>query len=144
MRGWLLGFHLIGVILWMGGLMTFSRILGYHTKEAPSARPRLSFIEGRLNALVTIPGMVLTIAFGLWLISFYGAHWFSVARWMHYKLVLVSAVLFIHIFLTIKQRQIQRQSPSDKLNRALYAALHGTIGLLMIGIVLLATLQPMK
>ena len=63
-RGWLVGFHLIGVVLWMGGLMTFSRILGYHSKELPSARPRFTFIEGRLNWLVSVPGAVLTIVFG--------------------------------------------------------------------------------
>lgn len=144
MRSWLLGFHLIGVVLWMGGLLTFSRILGYHSKEAPSVRPRFSFLEGRLNGLVALPGAVLTILFGVLMTVDYGKAWFRVAIWLHYKLTLVIVVAIIHLFLTIKQRQVARQSPEVPLNRALYASLHGIIGLLVIAIILLATHQPMS
>jgi uncharacterized integral membrane protein (TIGR00701 family) len=144
MRSWLLGFHLIGVVLWMGGLLTFSRILGYHSKEAPSVRPRFSFLEGRLNGLVAIPGAVLTILFGVLMTVDYGKAWFRVAIWLHYKLTLVIVVAIIHVVLTIKQRQIARQNPEVPLNRALYASLHGIIGLLVIIIILLATHQPMS
>jgi protoporphyrinogen IX oxidase len=143
-RGWLVGFHLIGVVLWMGGLMAFSRILGYHSKELPSARPRFTFIEGRLNWLVAVPGAVMTIVFGLWLLWQHGAAWFRVAAWMHYKLTLVLAVVAIHVVLTVKHAQIRRAPPSAKMSRGLYAALHGTVGLLLIAIVLLATNQPMS
>jgi putative membrane protein len=143
-RGWLVGLHLIGVVLWMGGLMSFSRILGYHSKELPSARPRLTFIEGRLNWLVSVPGAVLTIVFGVWLAWQHGAQWFRVAAWLHYKLVLVVGVVIIHVVLTVKHAQIRRAHPSAPMSRGLYAALHGTIGLLLIAIVLLATNQPMS
>ncbi len=143
-RGWLLGFHLIGVVLWMGGLLSFSRILGYHSKELPSARPRFTFIEGRLNWLVAVPGAVLTIVFGLWLAYQHGMAWFRVAAWMHYKLALVFFVLVIHVVLTVKHHQIRRAHPAAPMSRGLYAALHGTVGLLLIAIVLLATNQPMS
>lgn len=144
MRGWLLGFHLIGVVLWMGGLMAFSRILGYHSKELPSARPRFSFIEGRLNNLVALPGALLTIVFGLWMVHGYGMAWFRVALWLHIKLALVVAVVAIHLVLTVKQRQVARNAPETPMSRGLYAALHGLVGLLLIAIVLLATHQPMS
>jgi protoporphyrinogen IX oxidase len=142
-RSWLVGFHLIGIVLWMGGLLSFSRILGYHAKELPSARPRFTFIEGRLNWLVAVPGAVLTIVFGLWLTNDYGMAWFRVASWMHWKLALVAGVAVIHVILTVKHRQIRRGHPAQPMSRALYAALHGTVGLLLIIIVLLATNQPM-
>ncbi len=143
-RGWLVGFHLIGVVLWMGGLLAFSRILGYHSKELPSARPRFTFVEGRLNGLVAVPGAVLTIAFGLWLLVDHGSAWFRVATWMHWKLALVAAVVVVHALLTVKHRQIRRAHPAAPMSRGLYAALHGTVGLLLIAIVLLATNQPMS
>ena len=101
-RGWILGFHLIGVVLWMGGLLTFSRILGYHSKELPSARPRFTFIEGRINWLVAVPGAVLTIVFGMWLVRQHGEAWFRVALWLHIKLALVVGVVVIHVLLTVK------------------------------------------
>lgn len=143
-RGWLIGFHLIGVVLWMGGLLAFSRILGYHTKELPSARPRFTFVEGRLNWLVAIPGAIVTVVFGVWIAVEHGLAWFRVASWMHWKLALVLAVAVIHLVLTVKHHQVRRAPPAAPMNRALYAALHGTVGLLLIAIVLLATNQPMS
>lgn len=127
----------------MGGLLTFSRILGYHGREAPSVRPRFSWLEGRLNLLVAVPGAVITIVFGVWLIIIYGRAWFHVARWLHWKLTLVLVVVALHAVLTVMQRRIARQAPEEKVNRALFSALHGTVGLLLIAIVLLATHQPM-
>jgi putative membrane protein len=143
-RGWLVGFHLIGVVLWMGGLMSFSRILGYHSKELPSARPRFTVIEGRLNWLVAVPGALLTLVFGVWLAWEHGMAWFRVASWLHYKLTLVLAVVVVHTLLTVKHHQIRRAHPAAPMSRGLYAALHGIVGLLLIAIVLLATNQPMS
>jgi putative membrane protein len=142
-RAWLLTFHLVGVVLWMGGLLTFSRVLGYHAREAPSVRPRYSWLEGRLNYLVTIPGAAVTIGFGLALVSVYGRAWFAVATWLHYKLALVGAVLVLHAILTVDQRRIARRPPEAPMRRARYAALHGTLGLLLVAILALATHQPM-
>ena len=139
-----MGLHLIGVVLWMGGLLAFSRILGYQSKELPSVRPRLTFIEGRLNWLVAMPGALLTIVFGVWLAVQHGEVWFRVALWMHYKLALVVVVAVIHVVLTVKIAQIRRAAPTAPMSRGLYAALHGTVGLLLIAIVLLATNQPMS
>ncbi len=144
MRPWVLAFHLLGVVLWMGGVLTFSRVLGYHTREAPSVRPRYTYLEGRLNYLVTIPGAVITLGCGLWLMSIYGMQWFRVALWMHWKLGLVGAVAVIHLFLTLKQREIGRLPPEAPLKRALFAAMHGTLGLLLIAILILACVQPMS
>jgi uncharacterized membrane protein len=107
-------------------------------------RPRFTFVEGRLNWLVSVPGAVLTIIFGLWLAWDHGMAWFRVAAWMHWKLTLVLAVAVIHVILTVKHAQIRRAAPTAPMNRALYAALHGTVGLLVIAIVLLATTQPMS
>jgi putative membrane protein len=143
-RGWLIGLHLVGVVLWMGGLLSFSRILGYHSKELPSVRPRLTFIEGRLNWLVAVPGAVVTLVFGAWLWWEHGRAWFAVASWMHYKLAFVVALAGIHLALTLKHRQVLRAPPAAPMSRGLYAALHGTVGLLLIIIVLLATTQPMS
>src|SRR6185369_5132920 len=106
MRETLLALHLVGVVLWMGGLLSFSRILGYHAREAPSVRPRYTWLEGRMNWLVTVPGFVIAAGTGLWLVQIYGAQWFSQALWMHWKLSLVVAVVLIHAFLTLKQRRV--------------------------------------
>jgi putative membrane protein len=144
MRATLLALHLLGVVLWMGGLLTFSRILGYHTRESPSVRPRYTWLEGRLNYLVTVPGAVLTLIFGLWLTANYGGlDWLRVTLWMQWKLALVAVILVIHGVLTLKHRRIQRSPPDAPMKRAVFAALHGTLGLLLIAILFLAAHKPL-
>jgi putative membrane protein len=144
MRATLVAFHLVGVVLWMGGLLALSRMMGYHAREAPSVRPRYVWLEGRMNYLVTIPGAVITIACGIWLMQIYGRAWLAQAVWMHYKLVLVAIVAVLHTGLTINQRRVARRPPDAPMRRPLYAAIHGTLGLLLIAILLLAAHQPMK
>jgi uncharacterized membrane protein len=143
MRATLLAFHLLGVVLWMGGLLTFSRVMGYHARESPTVRPRYVWLEGRLNYLVTIPGFVITLGCGLGLMRIYGMQWFEKAVWMHWKLGLVGIVAILHVGLTVQQRRIGRRPPDAPMKRALFAAIHGTIGLLLVAILLLAAHQPM-
>jgi len=144
MRATLLALHLLGVVLWMGGLLTFSRILGYHARERPSVRPRYTWLEGRLNWLVTVPGAAITLIFGLWLTANYGGvTWLRATLWMQWKLALVAVVLVIHVVLTVKHRRILRAPPEAPLKRALFAALHGTLGLLLIAILFLAAHKPL-
>jgi putative membrane protein len=119
-------------------------MLGYHAKEDPSVRPRFTYVEGRLNWLVSVPGLVLTVACGLWLMWLWGLGWFRVATWMHIKLTLVTCVLVIHGVLTVSHRRISRQRPDEPLRRGKFAALHGMVGLLLIAIVILACLRPMS
>jgi putative membrane protein len=136
--------HLLGVVLWMGGLLNLSRILGYHAVEHPSVRPRYSWLEGRLNYLVTIPGALLTVGTGAAQAILDGAAYFSAARWLHWKLLLVAAILGIHVVLTRKHRALRRGPADAPIKKALFAALHGTLGLLLIGVLALAVLKPMR
>ncbi len=143
-RTWLLTFHLLGAIVWIGSLMTVSRVLGYHAQEDPSVRPRFVWLEGRLNYLVAVPGALLTILCGLVLTVIYGSTWFRFALWLHIKLTLVLAIVILHALVIVKQRRIARQSPNDPIGRAFFAAAHGTIGLLLLAILFLAVAQPMR
>jgi protoporphyrinogen IX oxidase len=134
----LVSFHLVGVVLWMGGLLNLSRILGYHAREHPSVRPRYAWLEGRLNYLVTIPGAVLTLGTGVAQAILLGAGDFRAARWLHYKLALVATITILHVVITVKQRRIAAAAADAPINRKAFAALHGTLGLLLIGVILLA------
>lgn len=141
----LVAIHLLGVVLWMGGLLNLSRILGYHAREAPAVRPRFSWLEGRLDFLVTIPGAILTIGTGVAQAILDGADYFRAAEWLHIKLALVAAMLVIHAVLTRRHRAMARGPADAKINKALFAALHGSLGLLLIGVLFLAVLKrPMR
>ena len=120
-----------------------SRVMGYHAREHASVRPRYSWLEGRLNFMAAVPGAVLTIGTGLWLILQAGGAWFRLATWLHWKLALVLGALVIHAIVTRKQRQLVRNPPDAAVPRALFAALHGTLGLVLLAILLLVMHRPM-
>ena len=138
----LVAIHLIGVVLWMGGLLNLSRILAYHAKERPAVRPRFSFLEARLNYFVTLPGAVIVLATGLSQLSLEPTGYFAIARWLHIKLTLVFVVAAIHLVVTLRHRSLARERADQPINKALFSALHGTLGLLLIAIIVLAVIKP--
>ena len=140
----LLAIHLLGVILWTGGLLNLTRILGYHAREAPAVRPRYSWLEGRLDFLVTVPGAVITVATGVAQAWLDGSAYFAAATWLQVKLGLVAVVALLHVWVARRHRALARGPAAAPMKRGPYAAIHGTLGLIVIAILFLAVLKPMK
>ena len=138
----LIAIHLIGVVLWMGGLLNLSRILAYHAKERPAVRPRFSFLEARLNYFVTAPGALITLVTGIIQLANEPTGYFAVARWLQIKIGLVAVIATIHFVLTLRHRAIARERADAHINKALFSALHGTLGLLLIAVIVLAVVKP--
>jgi uncharacterized membrane protein len=136
-RAWLLALHLLGVILWMGGVFALGRLLADHARELPSVRPRYVWLEGRMSAWAAL-GALLTLGCGGALVGLYGLGWLRAAAWMRYKLVLVGAVAGIHVRLAVRRRRIARQAPDAPVPRTRFALLPGALGLLLFVILLLS------
>ncbi len=102
MKYWLF-FHLLSVILWTGGALTLSGMLGFHVQEDPeTVQPLLSCIEIRLFNFVVMPGMLLSLLTGWGMIS--GAaqqdmqlHWMWVKLGLAMLLFLLTMLLFKRI-----------------------------------------------
>lgn len=139
---WLLAFHVVGVVMWLGSLMALSRVLGYHTREPPSVRPRFSFVEGRLDVGGAMPGALLTLLTGLGLLAMEPMGWFRAQGWLHTKLLLVLFLALIHGGVRIRYRRMARQRADQPTSRAFFGAAHGIVGLLLIGIIILAIVRP--
>jgi putative membrane protein len=140
----LLSLHLLGVVLWTGGLLNLTRILGYHARESPSVRPRYSWLEGRLDFLVTVPGALLTVGTGVAQAWLDGAAYLQAATWLHVKLALVAVVAILHVWVSRRHRALARGPAAAPMKRAPYAAIHGTLGLIVIAILFLAVYKPMR
>ena len=108
MRAWLLTFHFVGMVMWLGGCFTLARVLGYHAVEPPSVRPTLRRIEARANYLFAWPGAILVLTTGAMLVRTYGASFLRVSLWMQAKLVLVGLLLLVHLGVSRTQRRIAR------------------------------------
>jgi uncharacterized membrane protein len=131
MQYWLF-FHILGVILWAGGALNVSRMLGFHVQEDPeTVQPRLSNIEKRIFNLVVLPGMAMAMIAGMGMLT--GAAQADMQYgWMHGKLAF-AMILFVLTMLLGKR--IQDLAAEPKLGKkGKHMALHGMIGLCVAGI----------
>lgn len=136
---WWLTFHLLGVILWTGGLLAVSRVAAYHVVEAPAVQPRFAWVEGRMYWLVTIPGTVIALITAAGLLSA-GPLPYMTLGWFRAKMGLVILLALLHGFLHLKLRAL-REHP-EKASKALFSAVHGTIGLTLIAILIMVEVRP--
>ncbi|HUS28031.1 MAG TPA: CopD family protein [Kofleriaceae bacterium] len=93
---WLLAAHLIGVFLWIGGLMTVYWILRIHTQTPPAIHEKLVLME---RALALTMDLAAALAIGCGLAMAIGNKLFSDKHygWLHIKLaVVVLGILSVH------------------------------------------------
>lgn len=140
---WIRALHVVGIVVWMGTLLTLSRLLGFHVREKNEVQPSFSAYEKRMYKFVAIPGMLLTLGAGLFRMFGGGT---DVARsymkqpWMHGKLTLVFVILILSYVLW---RFIADLANNPGLrSKGKYMAVHGTIGLCIVFTIILATVQP--
>lgn len=136
---WWLVFHVVGIVLWLGGLLFLSRMLGIHATEARDVQVRLSWMEFRLYHFVTLPGLVITLITGLGMLAL-EPMLLQGQSWLHAKLTVVAALIGVDQILRVKLLALRAQpaltSPKP------FKILHGLIGLALIASVILAIVRP--
>ncbi len=97
---WVKALHLIFMVTWFAGLFYLPRLFVYHADcaDAPG-RERFKVMEHKLFFVITTPGAVLTVLFGLWLLLDYGWASWSRSGWLHTKLLLVFILVLYHLLL---------------------------------------------
>ncbi|GMV38360.1 MAG: hypothetical protein AMXMBFR64_00760 [Myxococcales bacterium] len=127
---WLLVVHLLGVIFWMGSLLILSRMLGYHVKEELAVQTRLSAIERRLYFGALLPGLVLALGTGTWMLIDDPALLKNPG--FHMKLTLV--VVGIAAQLVMQRFMGSLRDEPRKEGGARYKIVHAVLGLVLVGV----------
>ena len=92
---WIKAFHVIFMVTWFAGLFYLPRLFIYHLEaKSPEEHARFCTMERKLYAMMTI-GMVLTWAFGIWMITLVPEY--MKMGWLHAKLLLVALMLASYI-----------------------------------------------
>ena len=139
MVAWILVFHLIGLVFWLGSLLVVTHVLAIHAEEpSTAARAALGRLEMTLFKGLAHPGAALMVITGTILIGEH-PHYLR-EHWLHAKLLLV-AVLFI-LDLRVYFRTTIFLAGRAELRRRECVALHGTISLVFFGILILVLLKP--
>ena len=93
---WIKALHIIFMVTWFAGLFYLPRLFVYHAQASdPISIGRFKIMERKLYFGIMMPGMVLTLAFGLWLWLGFGI----TGGWLHAKLVLVALLIAHHFWL---------------------------------------------
>lgn len=130
---WILGFHIIGIIVWTGGLVTLARLLGHHAAlEAPEARQALVRFEHRSYFWAILPGFLLALGTGvsMLLLKGFGHYLAPGGHWggtFHAKLTVVVLLIVFDQLVLWKMRKLHRD---DEGTRGFFMMAHGVIGLL--------------
>lgn len=96
---WIKAFHIIFMVTWFSGLFYLPRLYVYHADADDSiSKERFKVMENKLFYFIMTPGAILTIGFGLWIISYSPASYLHML-WLQLKLGLVLLLILYHLYL---------------------------------------------
>ncbi len=108
---WYKAFHLIGVVVWFAGLFYLVRLFVYHAEASQQPEPaqtilknQYEIMEKRLYHIITMPGMVVTVAMAIGLLTTEPEVLKS--GWLHIKLAFVVALLGYHFYCGYLMRKL--------------------------------------
>lgn len=136
---WVLVFHLIGLVFWLGSLLVVTHVLAVHAEEhSAEARASLGRLEVKLLKSLAHPGAALMVITGIILIAL-NPHYLQ-EHWLHAKLLLVA--LLIALDFRVYIRTAAMLAGRVEMRRSECMALHGAIAILFFGILILVLLKP--
>jgi len=139
MVAWILVFHLIGLVFWLGSLLVVTHVLAIHSEE-PSAEGRaaLGRLEIKIFKGLAHPGAALMVLTGIILIS--QNPLYLREHWLHAKLLLVAVLIVLD--LRVYYRTTAHLAGRVELRRRECMALHGAVSLVFFVILILVMLKP--
>lgn len=137
---WIKALHVIAVISWMAGMLYLPRLFVYHAsaKAGSELSETLKVMERRLLRFIINPAMIMSFAFGIWMISLNPN--LLQARFMDVKLALVLIMTGVHGLLAKYRKDFS--TDSNQHSAKFFRVMNEFPTLLMIGIVILVIVKP--
>ena len=137
---WMKALHIIFMVTWFAGLFYLPRLFVYHAMATDSISiERFKIMERKLYFGIMTPGAVLTVLFGL-LILTYNMHGYMQQIWLHIKLSLVVLLLILHVYLG--KCYFAFKNNRNKHGHVFYRILNEVPVLFLVAIVILAVVRP--
>ncbi|MBW4479892.1 MAG: protoporphyrinogen oxidase HemJ [Tolypothrix brevis GSE-NOS-MK-07-07A] len=138
---WFKAFHVIGIVVWFAGLFYLVRLFIYHVEANQEPEPartilknQYQIMEKRLYNIITTPGMLLTVAMAIGLLSTEPE--ILKQTWLHVKLGFVTLLLGYHHYCKRLMKQLAKDE--CRWNSQQLRALNEAPSLMLVVIVLLA------
>jgi protoporphyrinogen IX oxidase len=138
---WLKAFHLIFMVTWFAGLFYLPRLFVYHAmSEDRVSIDRFKVMERKLYLGIMTPGLMLTWAFGAWMLIDYAWPLYHAAGWLHAKLGLLLVLTGYHVYCGYCIREFKHDR--NRHSHVFFRWLNEIPVLFLFAIILLATLKP--
>lgn len=136
---WIKALHVIAIISWMAGLLYLPRLFVYHTEVQPGseASEKFKIMERRLLKAIMNPAAIVAWGLGLWMAVSEGLFDFG---WFHVKLTLVILMSISH-YMMIRWKNDFAEDRNTRSHK-FFRVMNEVPTILMVGIVILVTLQP--
>lgn len=138
---WFKAFHIIGIVVWFAGLFYLVRLFVYHAEAQEKPEPaqtilkqQYELMEKRLYNIITTPGMIVTVAMAVGLITTEPEVLKS--GWLHIKFLFVGLLLIYHFWCGKIMKQLAKGE--NRWNGQKFRAFNEAPTLLLVVIVLLA------
>jgi putative membrane protein len=137
---WIKAFHIIAMVAWFSAIFYLPRLYVYHSTATDTISiNRFKVMERRLYYGIMTPSAIITLALGIWLMSFNFAGYLA-ARWFDAKLALVICLLGYHLYAGHLRKQFAKD---ENTHSALFYRVYNEIPvLLLISIVVLVVVKP--
>ncbi|HFD12794.1 MAG TPA: protoporphyrinogen oxidase HemJ [Crenotrichaceae bacterium] len=140
---WLKALHLIFMVTWFAGLFYLPRLFVYHAMtEDKAGSERFKIMERKLYFGIMTPGMVLTLVFGLWMLSDYAWEVYKTSAWLHIKLSLIALLVIYHLLCLKWLLAFKRDENTH--SHVFYRWINEIPVFFLIVIILLATVKPFQ
>lgn len=137
---WVKAFHIIFMVTWFSGLFYLPRLFVYHAMSTDAiSQDRFKIMERKLYYGIMMPGMLFTIAFGGWLLS-YNLQGYMHMMWFHLKLGCVLLLLVYHFYLGCLYKQFKHDR--NKHGHVFYRILNEIPVVFLVAIVILVIVKP--
>lgn len=137
---WVKAFHIIFMVTWFAGLFYLPRLFVYHANATDLISiERFKIMERKLFYGIMTPGAILTILFGIWVLS-YNLSGYIQAGWFHLKLTLVLVLIGYHLYLGRLLSLFK--ADRNRHGHVFYRILNEMPVLLLVAIVILVVVKP--
>ncbi len=126
---WLRWLHLLGLIIYAGGFLTLTRLLGHAVRfESVQARTDAYRVLKRMHKFVDWPGLGIIVITGLAMFLAGNEHksYFK-QGYFHMKLNGILAIVIADVFLSRKLFRLQGEGPQPSATP--FRIMHGVVGL---------------
>ncbi len=138
---WVKAFHLIFIVTWFSALFYLPRLFVYHALcDDEAGNARFKVMERKLYRGIMTPSAILTLVFGLWLLSFYSLEQIASMGWLHAKLTLVILLFAYHGICGRMLKQFA--ADNNQRSHRFYRWFNEFPVLLLVAIIILAVVRP--